>query len=440
MGAPLWLRQVQLLSGPDDSARRGDALIDADGALMGWGLDMGARASELGIAATEAEGWLLAPTLVDPHSVLEQPWGSQRETLHSLAAAAAASGYGTVALLPWGSPWRDRPGALQGLHWPEPLQLQLWGSFSEAGEEAELAAHLEQLEAGAIGLAGNDVLPPLPLLERGLLLGEMGDRPVLLAPRQADLCHGGFVREGVETLRAGWPPDPHLSESLPLSTLLELVRHRPDRRLILMNLSTAEGVTLLRQAAATAPPPAATVNWWHLLADSGELGASTDGGWRLVPSVGGPNDREALLSGLADGLIGAVAVHHLPLDPEEQLIPLDQRRGGLAGYGPAHGLVLPLLWDELVTRRGWRAEQLWRVLCWGPAELIGQAPPRLQPGSRRWLLFDPGARWWIRDDESLSLAANQPVQAGGSIQGMIRACGLTAPDRWRLAAADCPTG
>lgn len=440
MRAPLWLRQVQLLTGPDDPPQRGDVLIGADGALMGWGTDMTARATELGIAATEAEGWLLAPTLVDPHSVLEHPWGSQRETLASLAEAAAASGYGTVALLPWGHPWRDRAECLQGLHWPEPLQLHLWGSFSEEGSDRALAAHWEQLESGAIGLAGTDALPPLPLLERGLLLGEMGDRPVLVAPRQADLCHGGFVREGVETLRSGWPPDPHLSESLPLSALLELVRHRPDSRLVLMNLSTAQGVALLRKAAATAPPPAATVSWWHLLADSGNLSPSTDGGSRLVPSLGAPTDREALLAGLADGLIRAVAVHHLPIDPEEQMMPLDQRRGGLAGYGPVHGLVLPLLWGELVGRRSWRPEQLWQVLCWGPAELIGQPSPRLQPGSRRWLLFDPAASWWIRRAEILSLAANLPVQDGGSIQGMIRACGLTAPDRWQLAAPEFPTG
>jgi dihydroorotase len=436
MAAPLWLRRVSLLTGPHDEPQPGDALIAADGALVQWGGDLREQAAQLGVSATEADGWLLAPALVDPHSALDDPWGMQRENLSTLAAAAAAGGYGAVALLPWGRPWRDRPEALRALQWPEPLKLHLWGSFSEAGDDRELAAHLEQLEAGAIGLAGTDELPPLPLLEKGLLLGDMGERPVLVAPRRADLTGGGFMREGVETLRAGWPPDPHLSESLPLSALLELARHRPGRRLVLMNLSTTEGVALLRKGPDA--PPAATVSWWHLLADSSTLSPWNEG-WRLVPSLGSPADREALIAALAEGLITAVAVHHLPLDPEEQLLPLDQRRAGLAGHGPAHGLVLPLLWSELVRRRGWTIRQLWRVLSFGAAELIGLPPPRLQPGSKQWLLFDPSASWVCRRAEGHSLAANLPLQEGQSIEGMVRATGLSAPHRWRLEAAGCPS-
>ena len=85
-----------------------------------------------------------------------------------------------------------------------------------------------------------------------------------------------------------------------------------------------------------------------------------DQGWRLEPSLGAPLDREALIAALAEGLITAVAVHHLALDSEEQLLPLDQRRAGVAGHG---GPLLPLLWHELVVFRGWSAEQLWQVLC-----------------------------------------------------------------------------
>lgn len=447
MATSLWLRQVQLLTGPEEPLLNTDVLIGADGALLAWGEAAAARAADLDMPPTHAGGWLLAPALVDPHSVLEQPLSLQHENLQSLAQAAAAGGYGTVALLPWARPWRDRPERLGGLHWPEPLQLHLWGSFSLDGEDRELAPHLEQREAGAIGLAGSENLPPLPLLERGLLLGEMAKQPVLIAPRQADLCGGGFVREGVETLRAGWPPDPAVSESLPLAAVLELARCRPDRRLVLMNLSTAGGVSLLRDeaerqrrenATGSTSLAGATVCWWHLLADSGSLDPAQEG-WRLVPSLGSPSDREALVVGLEEGLITAVAVHHLSLDPEEQLLPLDQRRGGLAGHGPVHGLVLPLLWQELVRRRGWSADQLWQVLCWGPAGLLSRPAPRLQPGSRQWLLFDPETPWRFQAVTSLSLAANLPVREGCSIRGMVRASGLSAPDRWRLPAPGCPS-
>ncbi len=430
MTPPLWLRRVQLLTGPGQGLQRQDALIDGQGCLQGWGESAARRASELGLEPIAAHGWLLAPTLVDPHSVLEQPFEGMAESLDSLALAAAAGGYGTVALLPWAQPWRDRPERLQGLAWPDPLRLMLWGSFSAEGADAELAPHGDQLAAGAIGVAAGEQAPPLPLLERGLLLGELADRPVLVPPRSAALCAGGFVREAVETLRAGWPPDPVLSETLPLQSLLALAAARPASRLTLMNLSTAAGIAQLR-AAPAAPP--CTVNWWHLLADSGSL-SPAQVGWRLVPSLGSPRDRQALRTAALEGLISAVAVHHRPLDAEEQLLPLDQRRPGLAGHGARHGLVLPLLWRELVEAHGCSVEQLWQLLSWGGSAVLGLPPERLELGSRRWLLFDPTQRWTWSRAESLSRAANQP-RLGAPITGAVLATGLREPASWRLTWA-----
>ena len=193
MTRPLWLHQVQLLIGPHQPITSADALIDSGGELLLWGEGASKRAQALGLSPTDAHSWLLAPVLVDPHSVLEQPCGGRAEDLASLAAAAAAGGYGTVALLPWATPWRDRPERL-GLAWAEPMQLMLWGSFSLDGADQELAPHADQIAAGAIGLACADLQPPLALLERGLLLAEMGNRPVLVAPRDANLCGAGFVR------------------------------------------------------------------------------------------------------------------------------------------------------------------------------------------------------------------------------------------------------
>lgn len=420
-----WLSGLQLLVEPGGPPHSGDALIGADGALIGLDAAAVSQARSLGLQPQPAGGMLLAPALVDPHSVLEEPWGGHAETLASLASAVAASGYGTVGLLPWGRPWRDSPQLLQ-LAWPEPLQLRLWGSFA-SGDGTGLAAHADQLAAGAIGLACAASLPPLELLERGLALAEWGDRPLLLAPRLPQLCAGGFVRESVETLRAGWPPDPAVSELVPLELVRGLLSQRPLAQPVLMNLSTAAGVQLLRHWPV-AHRPRATVCWWHLLADASRLDL-VDQGWRLEPSLGGPLDRESLIAALGEGLLTAVAVHHLALDSEEQLLPVDQRRAGVAGHG---GPLLPLLWQELVERRGWPVERLWQVLCWQPAQLLGLAPEPLQVGSRRWLLFDPQASASGSMVGSASLAANHPFSVSSSVPGQIRASGLSDPGCWRL--------
>ncbi|MEB3335782.1 MAG: dihydroorotase [Cyanobacteriota bacterium] len=421
MASPLLLRQVHVLEGPGQPPERRDVWLE-DGRLTGW-CD---GSSPPPPAARELDGrrWWLAPPLVDPHSVLEDPWLGRSETLDSLALAAAAGGYGTVALLPWAKSWRDRPERLR-LAWPEPLRLLLWGSFTLEGADTDLAPHAEQLAAGALGVAGGDQLPPLVLLERGLRLGEMGSRPVLLAPRDPSLAQEGFVRERVEALRAGWPTDPPLSELLPLQTLLSLGAAQPEARLRLMNLSTAEAVSLLRHHP---DPPPATVSWWHLLADSGRLDPAAEG-WRVRPSLGGPGDREALVQGLRDGVLSAVAVHHLALDAEEQLLPLDQRKAGVAG----HGVALPLLWRELVGRRGWSPQELWGVLSWGPSRLLNLPEERLACPTERWLLWDPDHPWPRGASFQGSLAANRPAPPLEGGRGRVIASGLLPRERWTLA-------
>lgn len=420
MAAALLLRQVQVLEGPGLPPSRRDVWLEGR-QLLGWSRPTPSPAE---VRELDGSRWWLAPPLVDPHSVLEDPWLGRSETLESLAIAAATGGYGTVALLPWAKPWRDRPERLS-LAWKEPLRLALWGSFSAAGADVDLALHGEQIAAGALGVAGSDHLPPLALLERGLRLGEMGDGPVLLAPRDPSLGQEGFVRERVEALRAGWPTDPALSETLPLQTLLTVRAAHPGVRLRLMNLSTAEAVDLLRRHQ---DPPPASVSWWHLLADSGGLHPA-DEGWRVLPALGGPGDREALIQGLREGVLSAVAVHHLPLDAEEQLLPLDQRKAGVAG----HGIALPLLWRELVERRGWPVEELWQVLCWGPSRFLALPPEGLTAPTERWLLWDPGHGWSPSPGETGSLAANGPCLPPEGLQGRVIASGLLPVTRWPLA-------
>ena len=117
----------------------------------------------------------------------------------------------------------------------------------------------------------------------------------------------------------------------------------------------------------------------------------------------------------------AVAVHAVPLDAEDMLLPGDQRPAGLSG----HHLVLPALWNALVRPGRWTVEDLWQALSFGPSALIDQPPEQLEQGSRRWLLFDPEQRWSIeRSTAGAPRAANIPW-LGRELQGSVRACGLS---------------
>lgn len=407
---------IQILFGSDQSVVE-DAVLIVDGQIKAFGEEARSKGGHLGLPSKSAKRLLLAPCLVDPHSVLEEPLTGRNETLASLRNAAAKAGYGLIALLPRSSSWRDRPDRLQGFeNHQSDVVIALWGSFSRNGEQNELASHADLLQHGAVGLAEDESLLPISLLKRGLVLGEMKAAPLLLAPKNEEIQGAGIVREGVETLRAGWPPDPEASETFPLEQLLELNRQHPEASIRLMNISTAKGIAKLRSCINR---PMATVCWWHLVADSSLL-SPTDLGWRVTPSLGGPKDRKELTEALREGILAAVSVHAVPLDEEDIQQPPDQRLPGLAG----HQLILPSLWQELVVNSGWPVEKLWDSLSFGPSKMLNIPPEHLSCGSRRWLIFDPD-KAWTQDRHAFDspAAANQPWQ-NCELRGKVIDCGL----------------
>ena len=420
MTETMLLDPVQVLVASDQPLQVESAALFEGDRLIALGDEARERAAERGIAGQNRGHQLLAPCLVDPHSSLPSPFTGGGETLETLINAAGRSGYGQLALLPNGASERDSPERLKGFQPKDcDLKVHLWGSFSHRGEGERLSSHADLLEAGAIGLSAGEQIPSANLIDRALLLGEMAGAPVLIAPNNASLRGEGMIREGVEALRAGWPADPTISETLPMGQLLELQRLHSTRKLVLMNLSTAEGVEMLSH---TTSPPLATVSWWHLVQDRSHQTAEATH-WFVTPSIGGQTDRQALIQALGEGTINAVAVHGIPLDDEECLLPPDQRPKGISG----HHLVLPTLWQRLVVDLGWSVNQLWQALSFGPAQLLGQNEERLSIGSNRWLLFDPEQTWdQTRDAPNAPKAANQPW-IGLPIRGQVVSCGLKIP-------------
>ena len=416
------LRDVQVVAVPHQAPRRRDVLLD--GARIGdWSTPGGLTVGGAIPVVAAADLWL-GPSLVDPYSHLEEAHGLV-DNLPCLAAAALGGGYGTVALSPQATPWRDQPQALiMGCH--HGLELLSWGSFTAGGAGQDFSNHGALLAAGAVGLAEESCCGHQQLLFRGLQWQADAHRrgegsPLAIAPRDPHLQAGGVAREGADTLRLGLPMDPVASELLPLQQVLQaahLVEGATGLRLL--NLSTAAAVACLQRYPH---PMAAAVHWWHLVEDTSRLGRLSDS-WRVQPSLGGRRDREALLAAVQQGLITCITVNHRAIDQSQQLLPVEERPAGLAGY--AH--VLPLLWGALVEGLGLPVETLWWLLCWGPQHFLGQPPERLKPGSSRWLLFAPHDPWTMPCHGSRRGGGNRPWQ-GRTIQGRVVASGL-ASGRW----------
>ena len=416
MASNYLFENIQILEGSRSRLKKETVLIK-DGVIKAFGEKAVKNAELLGIKPKKAKNMLLAPCLVDPHSFLESPFSGKEEDIYTLIKKAKFAGYGQLGILPRSNLWRDQIESIISLKTiKSEVFIHLWGGFSLGGKGISLSKHADLLQNGAIGLADDDFMPPIELLRQGFLLGEMKESPILIAPRDRSLQAGGMSRQSVETLRAGWPPDPIESEILPLIQLLELHKQYPEIALRLMNISTSESVEILKNACSK---PMSTVLWWHLVSDNSNL-SSFDIGWSVTPSLGSPNDRASLIKGLEDNILTAISVHSTPTDDSETKRPANTRKKGISGYN----LVLPLLWDQLVRRSGWKVEKLWEKISFGPSQLLNQAEEKLSLDSNRWLLFDPEKEWvQSKEDNHLTTATNQPVK-DKRICGQVIDCGL----------------
>ncbi len=416
MTSSYFFEDIQILEKSGSSIKRETVLIK-DGMIKAIGSKAFQNAELLEIKPQKAKNMLLAPCLVDPHSFLESPFNGKEENIYSLIEKATLSGYGQLGILPRADLWRDQIELIIALKTiKSEVSIHLWGGFSLDGKGIMLSKHAELLQNGAIGLSDDDFMPPIELLKQGFSAGEMRKSPVLIAPRDKSLQAGGMSRQSVDTLRAGWPPDPVESEIIPLIQLLELHKQYPEIALRLMNISTAEGVSILKNASSSSM---STIFWWHLVNDNSSLSPS-DIGWSVTPSLGSPRDRASLIKGLEDNVLTAISVHSTPTDDSETKLPSNKRKKGISCYN----IVLPLLWDQLVRKSGWGVEKLWEKISFGPSKFLNQAEEKLILNSNRWLLFDPDKEWYQSNEEQpLTTATNQPIK-DKKIVGKVVDCGL----------------
>ncbi len=416
MTSSYFFENIQILEKAGSSLKRETVLIK-DGVIKAFGKKALQNAELLKIKPQKAKNMLLAPCLVDPHSFLESPFNGKEENIYTLIEKATSSGYGQLGILPRGDLWRDQIESIISLKSiKSEVVIHLWGGFSLSGKGINLSRHSELLQNGAIGLSDDDFMPPIELLKQGFSLGEMKESPVLFAPREKSLQAGGMSRQSVDTLRAGWPLDPVESEIIPLIQLLELHKQYPEILLRLMNISTAEGVSILKDASTK---PMATVFWWHLVNDNSSL-SPFDIGWSVTPSLGSPIDRASLIEGLETNVLAAISAHSTPIDDSETKLPANKRKKGICCYN----LVLPLLWDQLVRKSGWKVEKLWEKISFCPSKFLKQAEEKLSINSNRWLLFDPDKEWYQSSEEKhFTKATNQPLK-DKKIIGKVIDCGL----------------
>ena len=395
------LRQVRLIDPIAALDRITDVLI-ADGVIQSVADAIAAAADEV----INRPGLVLGVGLVDLYSHSGEPGFESRETLDSLMQAAAAGGFTQVALLPDTHPAIDNPASVDRMRLRAQggaVQIHLWGALTQHAKGEALSELVELSAAGVVGFADSQPIANAALLRRALEYAQPLNTPIALWCCDRQLVGNGVVREGLDSIQLGLPGNPAMSETSAIAAVLEVIEAIRSP-IHLMRISTARSVELIRAAKAHNLPITASTTWMHLLLDTQDL-ISYAPSLRLEPPLGNPSDRHALLAGLQDGTIDAIAIDHSPYTYEEKTVAFAEAPPGAIGLE----LALPLLWHCWVEAGKCEALDLWRWLSLNPARCLGLA---LNPIASRQpanlVLFDPQQIWRIDERTLKSRSSNTP--------------------------------
>lgn len=383
---------------------------------LGAGAAQGLASSPRARVVDAREHWLV-PGFIDLGAHLGEPGLEYKEDLASGLHAAAAGGFTQVCCTPDTDPVNDEPVVTEWLRQRaagvSPVRLHPIAAATR-GLSGKLLTEMAALRgAGAVAVGdANHCIMSSEVLRRVLEYARDQDLPVFQHPEDHALTQGADMHEGAVATRLGLRGSPSIAEDAIIARDLLLAEYTGGRYHA-AHVSTRGAVEALRRAKQAGVSASCAVGVHHLVL-SDEAVVDYDPRFKLVPPLRGVRDVEALLRGLAEGVVDAVVSDHRPQSRLQKNCEFSEAEPGAVGLAVCFGLLLSLVQEgRLELARALRA------LTSGPAGVLGLPAPRLGVGEAAdFVLVAPDARWPVEAATLHGKSSNSPV-LGRSLPGRI---------------------
>lgn len=410
----LLIRGGRVLDPACDRDERADVLVE-DGLIVALGAGLEAP----GAAVLEAAGCWVCPGLVDMHAHLREPGQEYKEDIGSGGRAAAAGGFTAVACMANTEPVNDDPSVtdyiLDRARNESPVRVHPVAAATR-GLRGEVMTEMAALvDAGAVAFSDDGrTIMDSGVMRRVLEYSTLVRVPVITHAEDRTLVGDGVVNEGPVSTRLGLPGNPAAAEAIHVARDLMLAE-LTGAHLHVAHVSTARAVELIREARARGVHVTAEVTPHHLtLTDEATLGFNTN--TKMAPPLRSEADRRALVEGLVDGTLDAIATDHAPHAVHEKEVEFTKAPPGIIGFETAVPVLL-----ELVRQGQISPLELVRRMSTCPARILGLPGGTLAVGAVADLcVIDPEERWTYEPVRGHSKSRNSPW-AGKELVGRVRA-------------------
>ena len=402
-------------------SRRADVTVgDGRVTFVGAGDDDRSAATR----TLDASGCIVAPGLVDLHAHLRQPGREDAETIETGARGAALGGFTAVVAMPNTDPPMDCAAVVrevQELGAGACCDVYPAAAITVGRRGTALAPMAELARLGVRMFTDDgDGVQDAQVMRRALeyaggLDHLTGGRPVVLAQHceVAELSADGSMHEGAWSSRLGLGGQPSEAEELMVMRDIALAR-LTGSRVHFLHLSTAGSVAMVRAAKEAGLPVTAEAAPHHFtLTDACCAGYDTV--FKVHPPLRTDGDVAAILAGLADGTIDAIATDHAPHANADKEKPFDSAPPGMLGLETALALAL--------TELDLPIEQVLALMSWQPAAIAAiddrHGGPVVPGAPANLCVIDPRAPWTVSGAAMASPSRNTPYE-GRTLRGRVR--------------------
>jgi dihydroorotase len=356
----------------------------------------------------QAAGKWVTPGLVDMHVHLREPGFEWKEDIRSGTAAAAAGGFTSVACMANTNPVNDHPEVtrfiLEKAAREGAVSVFPVAALTRGLEGKEMTDFAELVEAGAVAFSddGKPVQNAL-LMRRAMEYARPFGYPILVHSEDHQLAEGGAANEGWTAQKLGLPGIPSAAEEVAIARDILLAR-QTGGRVHLQHISTRMGVDLLRMAKrAGLAVTGETAPQYFTLTDAALEGYDTNA--KMNPPLRGEDDRMAVLEGILDGTIDAVASDHAPHEEYVKRCEFIAAANGIIGLQTSLPLTLVLLAGGKVS-----PSRLVELLSATPARILSlRGKGTLEKGADADVtVIDPDLEWEFDRGAVLSKSRNSP--------------------------------
>lgn len=356
----------------------------------------------------DATGKIVSPGLIDMHVHLREPGFEEDETIKTGTAAALAGGFTSIACLPNTEPPLDTQGGVEFIRdqaaRADHCNVFVVACVSKNREGKELAEIGQLVEAGAVAFSDDGApVGDAELMRRAFEYCLMFDKPVLNHAEIRELTQGGVMHEGLTSLVLGLSGIPAAAEDVMTSRDIALAE-ATGGRLHIMHVSTVNSIDALRRAKSRDVRVTAEATPHHFTLTD-ECLRTFDSNYKMNPPLRGSEHVEAVIAGLADGTIDAIASDHAPHAKEKKMQELDQAPFGIVGLETSLGLVITKLIEP--GHLDWPSAI--RKMSLNPARILGINKGTLQIGADADVtIIDPKTRWTVDPSKFRSKSTNTP--------------------------------